>query len=124
MPKVTAICYLSSLLSYGMGFSKILVLKNAVTEYVNTYDYTINASLATGYFVFAIFFAVIGSLFFYYNFYVHNNREQETIEINNIEFRGKAGRESDDKRQASILEIKARLTESEYGLDLDRRMSS
>jgi hypothetical protein len=124
MPKATAICYLSSLLFYGMGFSKITVLKNAVTEYVNTYDYTTNVFLATGYFVLAIFFAVIGSLFFYYNFYVQNNREQETIEINNIEFRGKTGRESDDRRLASILEIKARLTESEYGLDLDRRMSS
>jgi len=110
MPKVTVICYLSSLLSYGMGFSKMLGLKNAVTEYVNTYDYTINVSLATGYFVFAIFFAVIGSLFFYYNFYVQNNREQETVEI--------AGRKSDDRRLASILEVKAHLTQSEYGLDL------
>jgi len=52
MPKATAICYLSSLLFYGMGFSKITVLKNAVTEYVNTYDYTTNVFLATGVFCF------------------------------------------------------------------------
>lgn len=120
MPKVTAICYLASLLSYGMGFSKMLGLKDAVTGYVDTYD----VSLATGYFVFAIFFAVIGSLFFFYNRYIQNNREQETIELNSIEVRGKAGRESDDRRRASILEIRARLIESEYGPDPDRRMSS
>jgi hypothetical protein len=124
MPKVTVICYLSSLLSYGMGFLKMLGLNNAVTEYADTYDYTINVSLATGYYVFAIFFAVIGSLFFYYYSYVQNNSEQETIEMNNLEFRGKEGRESDDRRLVSILELKARLTQSEYGLDLDRRMSS
>ncbi|MFZ3132192.1 MAG: hypothetical protein WA125_14135 [Desulfosporosinus sp.] len=118
MPKATVICYLSSLLSYGMGFSKMLVLQNAVAEYVNTYDYTTNVSLATGYFAFAIFLAVIGSLFFFYNRYIQNNRVRETIEINNIEFKGIAGRKSDDRRLASILEVKAHLTQSEYGLDL------
>ena len=121
MPNVTTICYLSSLLFYGMGYSKMLVFRNAVTEQVNTYDYNIYVSLATGYFVLAIFFAVIGSLFFY----VKNNRVQEIIEIyDDIEFRGKAGRESDDRRRASILQVKAQLTQSEYSLDLDRIMSS
>lgn len=56
MPNVTAICYVSSLLFYGMGFFKMLVLKNAVIEHVNV-------SLATSYYFLAIFFAVIGSLF-------------------------------------------------------------
>jgi hypothetical protein len=46
----------------------------------HTYDYNIYVSLATGYFVLAVFFAVIGSLLFY----VKNNREQEIIEINDI----------------------------------------
>lgn len=77
MPNVTVICYLSSLLSYGMGFSKVFFLKNVVTEPVTTYDYNIHVSLATGYFVLAIFFAVVGFIFFC----VKNNRKQETIEI-------------------------------------------
>lgn len=120
MPNVTVICYLSSLLSYGMGFSKILVLKNAVTEHVNTYDYNVHVTLATSYFVLAIFLAVMGSLFFY----VKNNREQEIIEIDDIQFKGKMGRESNDRRRANILKVKAQLTQSEYDLDLDRIMSS
>ena len=94
MPNVTAICYLTSLLFYGMGYSKMLIIKNAVTENVNTYDNTIHVSLATTFFVLAIFLAVIGSLFFY----VKNNREQKNIKINDIEFREKAGMESDDRR--------------------------
>ncbi|MBP1759283.1 MAG: hypothetical protein H6Q63_200 [Firmicutes bacterium] len=73
MPKVTAICYLSSLLFYGMGYSKTLVIENPLT--VNTYDYTLYVSLATAYYVLAIFLAVIGSVFFY----LLNNREQELL---------------------------------------------
>lgn len=101
MPNVTVIFYLSSVLSYGMGFSKMLILKNALTDHVNTYDYNIHVSLATGYFVLAIFFAVIGSLFFYFK----NNREHEIIVINDIEFRGKTGRELDDRGRAILLEV-------------------
>jgi len=95
MPNVTAICYLFSLLFYGMGYSKMLVLRNAVT--VNTYDYTIHVSLATGYFVFAIFSAIIGSLFFYFE----KNRKQEIIERKDILCREKAGRKFDDRERAS-----------------------
>lgn len=57
MPNLTIICYLTSLLFYGMGFSKMFDLSNAVST--------------TSYFVFAIIFAVIGSLIFY----VKNNRQ-------------------------------------------------
>ena len=120
MPNVTIICYLSSLLFYGVGYSKMLVFMNAVTEHVNTYDYNIYVSLATGYFVLAIFFAVIGSLFYY----IKNKRKQEVCGINDIGFREKASRKSNNRRRASIIEVKAQLTQSEYGLDLDRRMSS
>jgi len=60
MRNLTAICYLFSLLSFGMGYSKILVYKNAIIEQVNTYDYTINLSLATSFLVVAIFLAVVG----------------------------------------------------------------
>ena len=63
MQNATIICYLISLLSYGMGFSKTFILSDAVT--------------ATSYFVFAIFFAVIGFIFSY----VRDNSEQKTIEI-------------------------------------------
>ena len=115
MSKTTVICYLSSLLFYGMGYSKMLVLKNVD---VNTYDFTIYVSLATVYFVLTIFLAVIGSLFFY----VKTIKDQETIEINNIEYRVEKGRGSDIRRRASISEPKAQL--SQYGVELDRRMSS
>lgn len=79
MPNVTVICYLSSLLFYGMGYAKTLVIKSLVSEYLNTYDYTIYVSLATVYFVLAIFLAVIGSVFFY----IKNNRELEKVELYN-----------------------------------------
>lgn len=97
MPNVTAYCYLSSLLFYALGYSKTLVIKNAVTEHVNTYDYTIDVSIATGYFVLTIFLVVIGSIVFY----VKNNREQEIIEMNDIKLREKVERKSDDRRRVS-----------------------
>lgn len=64
MPNTTVICYLSSLLFYGIGYWKTLHIQNAVIERINTYDYTIFVSLATSYYVLAIFFAVIGSLLY------------------------------------------------------------
>ncbi|SDH45360.1 hypothetical protein [Desulfosporosinus hippei] len=70
MQNVTAICYFFTLLFYGMGYFKTLVIRNAVPEPITTYDYTISISMATIYFVLAILFAVIGSLFLY----VTNNR--------------------------------------------------
>lgn len=63
MPNVTVICLLFSLLSYGMGFSKTLILNNSA-EPINTYAY-INVSLAAGYYVLAIFFSVIGCFFYF-----------------------------------------------------------
>ncbi|MBC2727056.1 hypothetical protein [Desulfosporosinus sp.] len=69
--KVTAICYFFTLLFYGMGYFKTLVIRTTVPEHITTYDYTISISMATVYFVLAILFAVIGSLFLY----VKSNRE-------------------------------------------------
>ncbi len=117
MPKATVICYLFSLLFYGMGYLKMLVLKNAV---VNNYDYTIYVSLATTYFVLTIFLAVIGSLFFY----VKTIKDQEIIEINSIEYRLKKRTRSDIRRRVNISEAKAQLSQPEYVVKLDRRMSS
>lgn len=122
MPNVTAICYFCSLLFYGIGYSKTLLIKNAVVDNIDTFDYSIQVSLATGCFVLAIFFTVIGSVFF---FYLKNNREQETIELHNVEFRVKADRRLDAERSlVSISEVKAQLAQSDYGLDLHRRLSS
>ena len=78
MPNLTIVCYLSSLLSYGMGFSKMQVLKNVGTEHVNIYDYNIQVTLSMGYYVLAIFLVVIGFLFLY----VMNNKEQEIMTSN------------------------------------------
>jgi len=94
-------------------------MKTLVPANCNVYDYTNYVSLATGYFVLAILLTVIGSLVFY----VKNNREQEIIEMKDIECREKTGAKSDDRRRASKLEVKTQLTQSEYNLDLDRMMS-
>jgi len=48
---LTVICYLISLMFYGMGSSKMGDLNNAVS--------------ATSYFVLAIFFAITGFMFYY-----------------------------------------------------------
>lgn len=81
--KYSGIFYLFSLLSYEMGYSKVLVINSAVTEYMDSYDYIIHESLAMGYFVIAIFLAVIGCLLFYFN-----NINQEIIETNDVELVG------------------------------------
>ncbi|MDR3600732.1 MAG: hypothetical protein P4L49_09680 [Desulfosporosinus sp.] len=97
MAYVIAICYLSSLVSYGMGYSEMLVFKNAVIKQLIIPDYTIQVSLATGYFILAIFFAVIGSFL-----YVRNNSKQAINEFkdsNVIKFKGKAVRESNNRRR-------------------------
>jgi len=120
MPNVTVICYLFSLLFYGMGYSKTLRIKDAFTAQVNTYDYTIFVSLATSYFVLAIFFAIIGSLIFY----VKSYRDQNMIKTNDLEFSVTNGRRLDDGRRASMLKVKPQLSQPKYGLDLNRRMSS
>lgn len=116
MLNTTIICYFISLLFYGMGISRILVIKSAVTEH--TFNYTINVTLATSYFVLAIFFTLIGSLYYYYK----NNFEQEIVEINDKEFRVSASTELNDRRRVSIFEVKDQLAQSQYALD--RRMSS
>lgn len=64
MPNVTVISYLFSLIFFGMGFSKMFVLSNPVTEHMNTVNYNTQVTLATSFFVLAIFTAVIGFLFF------------------------------------------------------------
>lgn len=61
MPNVTVICFFSSLLCYGLGFLKIFSLNNAIIDNIG-YDFNILVSIATSYFVMAIFFAVIGFL--------------------------------------------------------------
>ncbi|WP_052314847.1 hypothetical protein [Desulfosporosinus meridiei] len=66
MPSITTICYLLSLLFYGMGYSKNLLIKNYPT-YISASDYTFLVSLTTGYFVLAIFFAVSGSFYLFVN---------------------------------------------------------
>lgn len=78
MPKGTIICYLSSLLFYGMGYSKMLVLK---TGYLDRYNFMIHVSQATAYFALTIFLAVIGSVFFYLEY-----TKNQKIEVNDLEF--------------------------------------
>lgn len=91
MPNSTVISFLSSLLSYGMGFSKMLVFKTALIEHPNNYDYTIYGSQAMSYFVLAIFFAVIGLIFF-----VLKKMEcKQSVRLSNIKYRSISRIESD-----------------------------
>ncbi|SPF38636.1 conserved hypothetical protein [Candidatus Desulfosporosinus infrequens] len=60
MRNISVICYLFSLLSFGRGYLKMMVFENAITNHINTYDYTGDLSLAMSFFVLTIFFAVIG----------------------------------------------------------------
>ena len=101
MQNVTAICYLFSLLFYGLGYFKTFDIRNAVQEYITTYDYTIYISMATVYFVLAIFFAIMGSLFFC----IKNNRNQKVMKITDIKLRTN----------------KIQLSMPEYSQDLYRR---
>ncbi|AFM40359.1 hypothetical protein Desaci_1333 [Desulfosporosinus acidiphilus SJ4] len=57
MPKQTVVCYLLSLLFYGMGSSRISVL--------NSNAFTTDVLLATVYFVLTIWLIVIGSAYYY-----------------------------------------------------------
>ncbi|WP_407311386.1 hypothetical protein [Desulfosporosinus sp. SB140] len=116
MPKITTICYLFSLLFYGMGYLKMLVLKDADW---GTNDYTFYVTLATIYFVLTIFSAVIGSLCFY----VKVIKSREITEVNCIEYKVKAGRGTNKRRRSSALEVKAQLL-SECEVKLERRLSS
>ncbi|EHQ91209.1 hypothetical protein [Desulfosporosinus youngiae] len=120
MPKVTAVSYSFSLLFYGLGSWKTSVINSAMTGPMNTYNFTINASLAIGYFVLAIFFALTGSLLYYVKY-----RDQKNIKMKNFELQVFSGRGLDDRRRASIPELNAKLRRRpKYGLDLYRRMSS
>jgi len=60
-----------------MGFLETLAIKDGVAEHGGATFDTFHVSVATGYFVLAIFLAVIGSLFFYTKL----SREQESIKI-------------------------------------------
>ncbi len=115
MPKETVICYLSSLLFYGMGYSKMAVLNS---DHLNTYDFTVDVTFATVYFVLTIFLAVIGSYIFYFKAFT------KVIRINEIEFKVKADRGSVDRRRASLLAVKDQFSQTEYCMDLKRKMSS
>ncbi|MBC2724194.1 hypothetical protein [Desulfosporosinus sp.] len=99
MPKITAISYVFSLLFYAMGYLKTLVIKNSVAGQVNTYDFTMNVSLATSYFVFAIVLAVIGSLFLY----LKKSRDRGILKKN--------------------AKLRVQLRNSQYGFDLSRKIS-
>lgn len=110
MPKITAVCYLFSLLFYGMGSSKMSVLN---VGHLDAYAYTAYVFQATVYSVLTIFLIVVGTSIFYIK-----------IINNDIKLRVKAGRRSDNKKRVSVPKVKTQLVRLEYSVDLDRRMSS
>ena len=90
MPNVTIICFISSLLCYGLGFSRILALKNAIIENIG-YDFNIIVSITTTYFVLAIFFAVIGFLSYTSTKKLNKKRSK----VINMDFRGNPEQEQE-----------------------------
>jgi len=81
VPKKAVICYLSSLLFYGLGYAKVLVLNNG---HLNHHDFTIQASLATAYFALTIFLAAIGSFFLYLRYAKNQELEKNDLEYKQI----------------------------------------
>lgn len=118
MLKITGACYLSSLLFYGIGYSKVLVLNKGQ---VNTQDFTAYVSLATVSFVLTIFLIVVGSLFYY----VKNIKDQGIIKTDDLQSKvNKRRRRAEIRRRANKLGVKTQLTQIEYEVNLDSRMSS
>jgi len=91
MSNLTVICFLSSLLSYGMGISKIFSLSNALTDTTGTYDVNNLVTIATVYFVLAIFFTIIGFLFHTSN--IKENRK--SLKLRDMDFSRNHGQEQE-----------------------------
>ena len=103
MPKQTIVCYLFSLLFYGMGSSQMSVLNSG---YLNTNGFTANVLQATVYFVLSIWFIVIGSIYYY------------------VMARGKRARRLRYRRRVAKSSAVAQLSQFEYNVDLVRRKIS
>ena len=102
MPKITAISFLTSLAFCGIGNSGLLALQNS-TRYVNAGDSNLHVLLTVSYFVLTIFFAVIGFVFYFYNFYIRNLRENEVSGISDIEIEEKSVDNSNDRRFGLLI---------------------
>lgn len=90
MPNVTVICFFSSLLCYGLGFLKISSLNNAIIDNIG-YDFNILVSIATSYFVMAIFFAVVGFLC-----YISNKKSnKKLLKLRDMNFRSNPRQEQE-----------------------------
>ncbi|MDQ7097139.1 hypothetical protein REC12_26430 [Desulfosporosinus sp. PR] len=116
MPKITVICYLFSLLCYGLGSWKMSALKNL--NWAMT-DYTVYVSLATVYFVLTIFLLVLGSFFFLARIL----KEREVAVADCISPKAEAARRVDKSRWRSASGVKVQLP-SNYDVKLERRLSS
>ena len=103
MPKPTVVCYLFSLLFYGMGSSKISILNSG---HLNANAFTATVIQATIYFVLTIWLIVIGSAYYY------------------LMARRKRVRRLKNRRRVARPAAKVHLSQFKYDVDLVRRMIS
>lgn len=74
MRTVTALSYFLSLLSFGMGYSKILVCYNELTNPIIA-SCTTDLLLAVSFLLLTIFFAVIGFILYNYNYIKYRSKK-------------------------------------------------
>lgn len=110
MPKITAACYIFSLLFYGLGYFKMSALN---VGQLDAYTYTEYAFQATLFFVLTNFLIIVGTGIYYVKITNHN-----------LKVRAKAYAKSNYRRGVSVPRVKTQFSRQMYGIELDRRMSS
>ena len=110
MPKITAACYLFSLLFYGLGSFKMSVLH---VGQLNAYTYTEYVFQATLFFVLTNFLIIVGTGIYYVKITNHD-----------IKVRAKTYERSNHRKRVSVPKVKTQFSKPMYGIELDRRMSS
>lgn len=110
MPKITAACYIFSLLFYGLGYFKMSALN---VGQLDAYTYTEYVFQATLFFVLTNFLIIVGTGIYYIKITNHD-----------IKVRVKAYERSSHRRRVNVPKVKTQFSRPMYGIELDRRMSS
>lgn len=110
MPRITAVCYIFSLLFYVVGYFKMSVLNGGQLD---AYTYTEYVFQATLFFVLTNFLIIVGTGIYYVKVTNHD-----------VNVRVKLHERPNHRRRVSVPKVKTRYSSSIYGIKLDRRMSS
>ena len=110
MPKITATCFLFSLLFFGLGSLKMSALN---VGQLNAYVYTEYVFQTTLFFVLTNFLIVVGTGIYFV--------KTKSVDI---KVRANAYERSNYRKRTSVPKVKTRFSRSTYGIELHRRMSS